>query len=33
MLESVLCLWIQVHPIVDSRVEEVSYVDSESNPS
>ena len=26
-----MCLWIQVHPLVDSRVEEVSYVDSASN--
>ena len=28
-----LCLWIQVQPLVDSRVEEVSFVDSDSNPS
>ena len=27
--ESALCLWIQVHHLVDSRV---SYVDSDSNP-
>ena len=28
-----MCLWIQVHPLVDSRVEEVSSVDSTTNSS
>ena len=28
-----LRLWIQVQPLVDSRVEEVSHVDSDFNPS
>ena len=32
-LESALCFWIQVHPLVDSRVEEVSSVDSDTNSS
>ena len=33
MLESTLCLWIQVHLLVDSRVEEVSSLDSDNNSS
>ena len=33
LLESALCLWTQVHSLVDSRVEEVSSVDSDSNHS
>ena len=33
MLRVLMCLWIRAHPLVDSRVEEVSSVDSDSNPS
>ena len=33
ILRMPICLWIQVHPLVDSRVEDDSVVDLDSHPS